>query len=1053
MATASELFIAVLATASVILVPVILILRSPGQLLKPPKIESSTLRIDDIPADHTGNQYRSPKSIVEQNLVLRRDANTLTPKAKKSLTLRIDDIPADDIDSLDRNLKSILEKVLDLERDSDTIVRRSLVPFGKKNLCATISIITSLSADDLSARLHQAGSDHPYKYTCKFEGITPLYEDKNHVEVDIIAVPRLGSHALGSWKSPNSDDVWLRDFLHEDVPNIRVLLYGYDTTLPGSLSKQSIKDLGGALLERLIAFRARDGTSYRPIIFIGHSLGGLLIKEALIQARRPSNEANSDLSKACFAMLFFGVPNLGLRNDQLKTLVRGQPNEALIRDLLVDGDFEASNFLKRLADQFSESCKGYYRVVSFFERRHSQTLREQDGKWSKTGAPSLLVTEKSATSTGLVAVADQDNISLDRDHSGLVKYGSKNQGDYTVVAERLRRLTDEAKREVVRRFAEHNLYQPPSDITEACLEACLKSLAFEDMDGRQANIDYAADGTCKWLLEHEILIEWTRQDRGLLWIKGKPGSGKSTLMKYARDAIPSLYGTDALAFSFFFHGRGHELQRNPLGLFRSLLHQILKRVPGAVPDLINYFEDKQTTEGECGKKWQWYLQPLQTILKSSIPRILRRFPVILFIDALNECGEQPAVELIEYLKHLRSSLPPMDSRFGIFFSCRHYPILELGDGLTILLDTENNVDITTYVHDRFSADPDYHIERLISGRAQGIFMWAHLVVERVLRMKRRKEPRVRIEAEIMQTPQRLNDLYHGLIQSVESRSVTLRLMEWICFSMRPLTLKELQWAMAVDPNQTYKSLDECQGSEDFIHDGDLDTRIMVLSCGLAEIVPSYYGDSCVVQFIHQSVKDFLVNGGLLALDGATKVADLVVPAAHCRLSRACLYYFKLAAHSHAKTFTWRDTKRFPLVHYATASWLSHVQLGGPAETSPSGLLDLLGWPQESLIELLMHTPDDMGFRNGGRLPSGLKLIHVISIFGLAELLPCLLQESVVKMLLETDKVNVDAKDNFGLTPLSWATKHGHKAVVQMLLETGKVDVDARSVSLRKIHVV
>jgi hypothetical protein len=74
-------------------------------------------------------------------------------------------------------------------------------------------------------------------------------------------------------------------------------------------------------------------------------------------------------------MLFFGVPNLGLRNDQLKTLVRGQPNEALIRDLLVDDDSEPSNFLKRLADQFSESCKGYYRVVSFFERRLSRTLR------------------------------------------------------------------------------------------------------------------------------------------------------------------------------------------------------------------------------------------------------------------------------------------------------------------------------------------------------------------------------------------------------------------------------------------------------------------------------------------------------------------------------------------------------------------------------------------------------------------------------------------------------------------------------------------------------
>lgn len=48
------------------------------------------------------------------------------------------------------------------------------------------------------------------------------------------------------------------------MPNIRVLLYGYDTTLPGSLSKQSIEDLGGALLEQIIAYRAGDGVRDSP---------------------------------------------------------------------------------------------------------------------------------------------------------------------------------------------------------------------------------------------------------------------------------------------------------------------------------------------------------------------------------------------------------------------------------------------------------------------------------------------------------------------------------------------------------------------------------------------------------------------------------------------------------------------------------------------------------------------------------------------------------------------------------------------------------------------
>ncbi|KAM5359278.1 hypothetical protein ACJA88_015171 [Fusarium oxysporum] len=815
----------------------------------------------------------------------------LRPPTIKDLALRVDDIPAGQTDDLDRNLKAIIEQDPTLRAVAATPIRRSLAPKDKHSVCATISIRTSLSADDLSARLRRVGIGYPYRYTCKFDGVTPLYEGQDSAEVDVIAVPGLGSHALGSWKSPNSDDVWLRDFLPKDVPNIRVLLYGYDTVLPGSLSKQSIEDLGGALLEQVVAFRARDGTSHRPIIFIGHSLGGLLIKEALVRARRRPSCANSNLSKASYGLLFFGVPNLGLRNDQLRTLVRGQPNEALIHDLLVDNDSEPSTFLKRLADQFSESCKGHYRVVTFFERMRSPTLEQLDkaGQWRKTGPPSLLVTEKSTTSTGLVAMADEDNIALNTDHSGLVKYDSRNQGDYTIVRERLMRLVAEAKQEVAKRFAEHNLYQPQSETTQACL----RSLAFEDMDGRPNEIGEAADGTCKWLLKHNTLIQWTRQHRGLLWITGKPGSGKSTMMKYALHELPALCGADTQAFAFFFHGRGYELQRTPLGLFRSLLHQLLSRVPGALRDLVDDFDAKRKSMGEPGEKWQWHLQSLQKYLGSALLRILKRFPVILFIDALDECGQQSALELIEYLKRTLSRLPPDDSQFRICFSCRHYPILVLDDGLTITLESENAQDIGIFVEAHFCINhPDADVGGLIVQRAQGVFMWARLVLNRVLLLVHDGEPATEIMAEIARIPQELNSLYDELIKAAKHRSATLKLVQWICFSTRPLTTDELQWALAVDPDCARRSLDECQASDDFIPNDKINRRIKTLSCGLAEMVPSK--DSRIVQFIHQSVEDFLVEGGLWALDKATPARD-VVPAAHCRLSRACLQYIKMAA--------------------------------------------------------------------------------------------------------------------------------------------------------------
>ncbi|KAH7218861.1 hypothetical protein DER44DRAFT_651528, partial [Fusarium oxysporum] len=171
--------------------------------------------------------------------------------------------------------------------------------------------------------------------------------------------------------------------------------------------------------------------------------------------------------------------------------------------------------------------------------------------------------------------------------------------------------------------------------------------------------------------------------------------------------------------------------------------------------------------------------------------------------------------------------------------------------------------------------------------------------------------------EIEQIPRDWNGLYVELIKAVKHRSTTLKLMQWICFAMRPLTTDELQWALAVDPDCARRSLDECQASDDFIADYKIDRTIKTLSCGLAEIVPS--NGARIVQFTHPSIKDFFVKCGLMALDNATKEAKLVVPTAHRHLSRTCLQYFKMAAHSNNQPFRQEDTSRFPLVHYATTS--------------------------------------------------------------------------------------------------------------------------------------
>ncbi|KAK1999116.1 hypothetical protein LX36DRAFT_633060 [Colletotrichum falcatum] len=946
------------------------------------------------------------------------------PIPLKSLTFRVDDIPANHVDDFDRNLQSIAEG--DAALHGVALTRRSLEHSDRENVCATVTVTTTLSGKDLCSRLAKAGNGFPYSYSCDFDGITPLYEDINGAAVDIIAVPGLGSHPLGSWKSPCSDDVWLRDFLPKDVPNIRVLIYGYDTTLPGSRSKQSIEDLGGILVERLVAFRARDGTTRRPLIFIGHSLGGLLIKEALIHARRRRDVAVADLAKACYALLFFGVPNLGLRNEQLRTMVRGQPNEALMHDLLVDNDSEASNFLKRLAEQFSESCKDHYRVMSFFERMLSPTIQlDAEGNWRKTGPASLMVTQKSATATGLVAVADEDNIALNADHSGIVKFSSRSQGDYPTVRRRVMDCVERAKLDVPKRFVEHSFEQ----VDKEKVQDCMRSLAFEDIDGRRNGIDAADDGTCQWLLSHETLTAWTRQHRGLVWIKGKPGSGKSTLMKYALEKVPPLYGTQPLVLSFFFHGRGHELQRSLLGLFRSLLHQLLNHVPGALSDLIDTFDHNQKTIGEVGVKWQWYIPMLQGFFRSALSNILKQRPVLVFIDALDECGEEPAVELIDFLKLILSDLSSEGSQFSICFSCRHYPIIELDGGSTIHIDQENGRDIDAYVRTRLPSEQDSDIQSLLSRRARGVFMWAHLVVNRVLHMKRNGKSTVKIMSEINRVSQKLDDLYYELLQGLdpEDRPGALRLAQWVCFSIRPLNTDELPWAMTIDPDNPDQTLEDCKRSDEFVSKDDVVKRVTSLSCGLAEVASSE--KSHVIQFIHQSVRDFFIERGLSALDGILGAAGSVAPTVNCCLFFQCIRYFKMTISTHTGDFCEKVAVGFPFVRYAVTALASHIKQGEPAEMSAKDILDAFCWPSSSLVDQFVQAGSC--FDIWPFYSSELSLVHIAG------------NEGVVKILLATEKVDVDSIDNNGWTPLSCAAENGHEGVVKMLLATGKVDVNYR----------
>ena len=114
-----------------------------------------------------------------------------------------------------------------------------------------------------------------------FYGFTPLYTPEDQIEVDIIAITGLAGHAFGSWSTGNQR-MWLRDFLHHDIPQARILLYGYDSHIVNSQSRSILADFSSNFIAKFNSMRSRSHSENRPVIFIGHSLGCLMIKEVLI---------------------------------------------------------------------------------------------------------------------------------------------------------------------------------------------------------------------------------------------------------------------------------------------------------------------------------------------------------------------------------------------------------------------------------------------------------------------------------------------------------------------------------------------------------------------------------------------------------------------------------------------------------------------------------------------------------------------------------------------------------------------------------------------------
>ena len=612
-------------------------------------------------------------------------------------------------------------------------------------------------------------------------------------------------------------------------------------------------------------------------------------------------------------------------------------------------------------------------------------------------------------------------------------------------------------------------------------------MAFPEIFARKNKIRDAAPGTFNWLFQHRSYNSWLIKRRGLLWIRGKPGTGKSTLVNYAI-GNQNNEQKDLVLASFFCDGTGVPLQRSPLGLFRSLLHQILSRIPHLLNQFTKNFKERWSTIGEPGVKWNWELKELEAFLKNTVMSSAKAPAIQIFVDALDECGEENAIYIASYFEDLTSSCNPSMHNPSVLFSCRHYPNIRIyqDSDLIITLEDENDGDIRKYVEDRmkFAIPNENHAELVISNitrGAQGIFQWVALVVEIVLKLRRYKKNMDTILKRIRETPTDLHNLYHNIFQTIpdEDRPKALKLMQWVCFAARPLSLSELHIALILDMNSVFTSIKECLESSETYELEEMKEEVKRLSGGLIEVQETEKIPRA--RFIHQSVFDYLLKAGLEQLGGSS----MVIRNAHLQLSRSCLQYLTMtdvvafakspkprgsvsldntAAFRAAGPFyntVWPPTRsgifdspttprytslipdqsntnldqRLQFFQYAHRHWIAHVQKVELEGLPQPDLIQLLQWPKVDLFQSWAKiaeswTGEARGLKITDYLSQKLDLLEIASMHGLL---------SVVEAIFKSPNTIPKTHKSSRKTALGYAVQSGHTAIVRVLLNTGRFD--------------
>lgn len=169
---------------------------------------------------------------------------------------------------------------------------------------------------------------------------------------------------------------WPKDLIPETVPGARVLTYGYDThirhKLGAAINRATVYDIAWDFLVALEAERrAQPG---RPVIFIVHSLGGIVVKEMLRRSGgcyRTQSHLR-DVFESTVGIIFFGTPHGGADPRGLLQHIAEKAIKAAgfsVNEQIVNTLLPSAERLRELRDEFGPIAQEQNWILHSFQEQ------------------------------------------------------------------------------------------------------------------------------------------------------------------------------------------------------------------------------------------------------------------------------------------------------------------------------------------------------------------------------------------------------------------------------------------------------------------------------------------------------------------------------------------------------------------------------------------------------------------------------------------------------------------------------------------------------------